>query len=90
MQRHCLRINFKLPFLAKEKRSKENDIAIGFMDESNPQNTVNTIKAWGFGKIKNVKNTTRCRTNTIVFYAIKGESIKAFLKDSKAESIAVF
>ncbi len=41
-------------------------------------------------KIRSVKNTTKFKTNAIGFYAIKGNSVKAFLENSKAESIASF
>lgn len=38
--------------------------------------------------ILEIKNTTKFKTNTIGFYAIKGESVKEFLENSKKESIA--
>jgi len=76
--------------LLKEKGLKEEEIAIGFIDETRPQNTPNTARVWSFMKVKSIKNTTKFKTNTIGFYAIKGESVKVFLDDSKKESIANF
>ena len=76
--------------LLKERGIKSEEIAIGFIDETSPQNTANTVRVWSFDKVRSVKNTTRFKANTIGFYAIKGESVKAFLKDSKAKSIAEF
>jgi transposase len=76
--------------LLKEKGIKEEEIAIGFIDETRPQNTSNTARVWSFGKVRIIKNTTKFKTNTIGFYAIKGESLKEFLDNSEKESIASF
>ena len=76
--------------LLKEKGLKEEEIAIGFIDETRPQNTPNTVRVWNFKKVRTIKNTTRFKTNTIGFYAIKGESVKEFIENSKKESIASF
>lgn len=76
--------------LLRENGLKEEDIAIGFIDESSPQNTANTVRVWSFGKVRSIKNTTRFKTNTIGFYAIRGESVDGFLENSKAESISSF
>jgi transposase len=76
--------------LLKEKGIKEEEIAIGFIDEARPQNTANTVKVWSFEKVQSIKNTTKFNTNTIGFYAIKGNSVSKFLDDSKAPSIAGF
>jgi len=76
--------------LLKEKGIKEDEIAIGFIDEARPQNTANTVKVWSFEKVRSIKNTTKFNTNTIGFYAIKGNSVSKFLDDSKAPSIASF
>jgi transposase len=76
--------------LLKEKGIKEEEIALGFIDESRPQNTANTVKVWSFEKVRSIKNTTKFNTNTIGFYAIKGNSVSNFLDDSKAPSIAGF
>lgn len=76
--------------LLKEKGIKEEEIAIGFIDEARPQNTANTVKVWSFERVRSIKNTTKFNTNTIGFYAIKGKSVSKFLNDSKATSIASF
>jgi transposase len=76
--------------LLKAKGINEEDIAIGFVDEARPQNTANTVKVWSFEKVRSIKNTTKFNTNTIGFYAIKGNSINTFLEDSTAPSIAGF
>jgi len=76
--------------LLKEKGIKEEEIAIGFIDEARPQNTANTVKVWSFEKVRSIKNTTKFETNMIGFYAIRGNSVNKFLEDSKAPSIAEF
>lgn len=76
--------------LLEEKGISIGDMAIGFVDETRPQNTANTVRVWSFEKVRAIKNTTKFGTNTIGFYAIKGNSVKEFLQDSKATSIAQF
>ena len=76
--------------LLRENGLKGEDIAIGFIDEASPQNTADTVRVWRFGEVRSIKNTTRFKTNTIGFYAVKGESVEGFLENSKAESIASF
>ena len=76
--------------ILKEKGLKEEEIAIGFIDETRPQNTPNTARVWSFGKVRSIKNSSKFKSNTIGFYAIKGESVKEFLDNSKKESIANF
>lgn len=75
--------------LKKENIPKEK-IAIGFMDESSPQTTANTVRVWSFGKPKITKNTTKMKANTAGYYAILGNSIESFLENSKKESIRNF
>jgi putative transposase len=82
-----LYLTFKL---LKEKGLKDEEIAIGFVDEARPQNTSNTARVWSSKKIRNIKNTTRFKTNTIGFYAIKGNSVQEFIENSKAETISGF
>ena len=74
----------------REKGIKEEEIAIGFIDEARPQNTANTVKVWSFEKVRSIKNTTKFEANTIGFYAIKGNRVAKFLEDSTASSIAGF
>jgi transposase len=76
--------------LLNEKGIHEDEIAIGFVDEARPQNTPNTVRVWSFDRIRMKKNTSRFKTNTIGFYAIKGQSVQEFLDDSKSKSIAQF
>lgn len=76
--------------LLKEKGVRDEEIALGFIDEARPQNTANTVKVWSFEKVRSIKNTTKFGTNTIGFYAIKGNSVSTFIEDSKAPSIAGF
>jgi hypothetical protein len=76
--------------LLNEKGIREEEIALGFIDEARPQNTANTVKVWSFERVRSIKNSTKFNTNTIGFYAIKGNSVSKFLTDSKAPSIAEF
>jgi transposase len=76
--------------LLDEKGIGKDEIAIGFLDETRPQNTANTVRVWSFERIRMIKNTTKFDANTIGFYAIKGNSVKDFIQDSKATSIAHF
>ena len=76
--------------LLKEKGIEKEEIAIGFLDETRPQNTANTVRVWSFEKVRAIKNSTKFDANTIGFYAIIGNSTKDFIQDSKATSIAHF
>ena len=67
------------------------DIAIGFLDESSPQTTANTVKGWYLGRHASIeKDTSRYKANTIGFYAIQGVSVGDFLPHSKSEAILDF
>ena len=66
------------------------DIAIGFLDESSPQLTANTVRLWHFGDGQITKNTAKLKANTIGFYAVVGESVHGFLDASTQEAIAAF
>jgi transposase len=74
----------------RDKGFSDEDIAIGFLDESSPQTTANTVRFWHFGHGDIVKNTTKYKANAVGFYAIKGESSSEFLPNSKKESIVAF
>ena len=76
--------------LLKEKGIEKEEIAIGFLDETRPQNTANTVRVWSFEKVRAIKNSTKFDANTIGFYAIIGNSTKDFIQDSKATSIVHF
>jgi len=44
------------------------------------------VRVWSFDKPRIIKNTTKFKTNTIGFYAIKGESVIAkFLKNKRSQ-----
>jgi hypothetical protein len=65
--------------LLKKRGVKEEEIAIGFLDETSSQLTANTVRVWSFGKPEILKNTERIRSNTIGFYANKRrEYIRVF------------
>lgn len=74
----------------KRNGLKNEDVAIGFLDESSPQLTANTVRVWSFNKIIITKNTSKIKANTIGFYAIKGKSVSSFLSSSKAIDISRF
>lgn len=69
---------------------RREEIGIGFVDESSPQNRANTVRLWSFGKVRIKKNTDRMRINGIGFYAIRGRDIIGFMDNSKAPSICRF
>jgi hypothetical protein len=49
-----------------------NDTVIGFLDESSPQTTANTVRLWSFTKPVMFKNTTKLRANSFGLYALNG------------------
>jgi transposase len=70
---------------------RQRDIAIGFLDESSPQNRANTVRVWSFETSpKVIKNTMHFKSNTMGFYAVVGNSVQSFLNNSKKESIVEF
>jgi transposase len=73
-----------------DKGLKEQDIAIGFVDESSPQLTANTARVWHFGKAEIRKNTAKLKANAIGFYALVGHSVNSFLENSSQGSIVEF
>jgi len=73
-----------------DKGPKEQDIAIGFLDEASPQLTANTACVWHFGKAEIRKNTAKLKANAIGFYALAGHSANAFLGDSSQDAIVGF
>jgi len=76
--------------LLEEKKIPKEKVGIGFLDESSPQTTANTVRVWSFGKPVIKKNTGKVRANTIAYYALIGNSLKETLKDSTAESMKGF
>jgi len=73
--------------LLKKSGVKKSDIGIGFFDEASPQTTSNTVRVWSFTKPTLAKNTSRLKLNAAGFYAIKGNSTIAYLKNSTQEEI---
>src|SRR5512135_3845434 len=77
--------------MLKEKHRTKDDIALGFLDETSPQNRANTVRVWSFEARPVVdKNTTHFKSNTIGFYAIQGDSVQAFLANSKEDAMVDF
>lgn len=77
--------------ILKEKHMTKDDIAVGFLDETSPQNRANTVRVWSFEARPMVdKNTTHFKSNTIGFYAIQGGSVQAFLANSKEDAMVDF
>ena len=66
------------------------NVIIGFFDEASPQTTANTQRFWSFGKQIVCKNSTKYKANTFGFYALNGNSVVNFEKNSKKESIYIF
>lgn len=71
----------------KENQIDPKEVAIGFLDESSPQNKANTVRVWSFKKVKIIKNSSRLKTNCAGFYTIKGNDVLKFLSQSKKEDI---
>lgn len=77
--------------LLKSKGLTKNEIALGFVDETSPQNRANTVRLWSLESSPvATRNTDHFKSNTIGFYAIEGHGCQAFLVDSKQESIQAF
>ncbi len=69
---------------------RAEEIAIGFVDETSPQNRANSQRMWSFGPFRLRKNTARMRVNAASFYALKGNDVLDFLERSKGEDVAAF
>lgn len=74
----------------ESKGIRREEIAIGFVDESSPQNRANTVRLWSFGKVRMKKNTDRMRINGIGFYALRGKDIIGFMDNARAQNICKF
>ena len=69
--------------ILKEKQITKDDIVLGFLDETSPQNRANTVRVWSFESSPVLdKNTLHFKSNTIGFYAIQGISVQNFLTHS--------
>lgn len=71
----------------QQKQVAPQDIAIGFLDESSPQNRANTVRVWSFKKVKIKKNSSHLKTNCAGFYTIKGNDVLMHLPSSKTANI---
>ncbi len=56
---------------------------MGFLDESSPQTTANTVGMWSFRKREKAKNTTKYRANTSGFYTINGNGVIRSCENSR-------
>ena len=63
---------------------------IGFLDESSPQTTSNTVRMWSFRRPEKIRNTTKYRANTFGFYTINGNSVIRFYENSRKEDVCSF
>ena len=57
------RLSSALKELKEKEGIREEEIAIGFVGETSPQLTSNTVRVWSFGKPRIVKNTTKMKVN---------------------------
>ncbi len=69
---------------------REEEVAVGFVDETSPQNTANSVRVWSFGKPRIKKNTERMRANAAGFYALKGHDVMEFMERSRAMDVCEF
>ncbi len=63
---------------------------IGFLDESSPQTTSNTVRMWSFLKPEIFKRTDSYKANAFGFYAINGRSVIDFMEQSRKEDVCIF
>jgi putative transposase len=66
------------------------NIIVGFFDESSPQTTANTQRILSFEKPVIYKNTTKYKANAFGFYALNGASVINFKDHSKKEDVCEF
>jgi len=65
-------------------------VVIGFIDESSPQTTSNTVRLWSFFKPEKIKNTKTYKVNSFGFYSINGFNVIDFKDNSKIEDFQEF
>ncbi len=68
----------------------EKGCIVGFLDESRPKTTSNTVRVWAFEKPEKRKNTTHYQANTFGFYPLNGKHVVEFKENSKKERICEF
>ncbi len=62
----------------------------GFLDESAPQATANTVRLWSFRKPEIIRDTSKYRANTFGFYSLNGKSVVDFQDHSRKENVIAF
>lgn len=67
-----------------------DNITIGFFDESSPQTTANTQRLLSFKKPVIYKNTSKYKANAFGFYALNGVPVIDFKEHSKKEDVCDF
>jgi putative transposase len=68
----------------------DEEVVIGFMDESSPQTTANTQRLWSFCKPIIHKNTDKMKANAFGCYMLNGTSVIDFKEHSKKEDVSEF
>jgi len=68
----------------------DEDVIIGFIDESSPQTIANTQRLWSFGKPTIYKNTDKIKANAFGCYMLNGTSVIDFKEHSKKEDVGEF
>ena len=63
---------------------------IGFMDQSSPQTTANTVRMWSFSKPTIFKDTKKYKSNTFGFYTVRGNAVIDFPEHSRKEDVVAF
>jgi len=75
----------------EEAGYKRGEVALGYVDESSPQPTANTVRVWSWqDRVTLKKNTSRMRANSIGFYPWSGEPLIEFGEDAKEGSFCRF
>ncbi|PMP74268.1 MAG: hypothetical protein C0180_04445 [Aciduliprofundum sp.] len=65
-------------------------MVIGFIDESSPQTTSNTVRLWSFFKPEKIKNSNSYKMNAFGFYSINGVNVIDFRDHSKIKDFQEF
>jgi hypothetical protein len=65
----------------------DEEMIIGFMDESSPQTTGNTRRLWSFGKPTIYKNTDKIKANAFGCYMLNRISVIDFKEHSEWKAI---
>ncbi|WP_242492688.1 IS630 family transposase [Methanolobus psychrotolerans] len=68
----------------------DDNCVVGFLDESSPQTTSNTVRLWSFNKPVMFKNTTKLKANSFGFYSLNGNSVIDFKEHSTKEDVCSF